>query len=145
LLPGALTDFFEKSNDTLTFKLNTRSETDYGNVTVVLNNAKRFPIIIELTNTKGEVLASEFTEKENKVVFTFLEPANYTLRAIYDDNKNQKYDSGNFLEKKQSEEVIYFSKEVDVRANWEVEQSFDLSIPYTPEPKKKEDKDKKKK
>ncbi|MEM0576192.1 Ig-like domain-containing protein [Flavobacterium polysaccharolyticum] len=145
LLPGALTDFFEKSNDTLTYKLNTRSETDYGNLTVVLNNAKRFPIIIELTNTKGEVLASEFTEKKNKVVFTFLEPANYTLRAIYDDNKNQKYDSGNFLEKRQSEEVIYFSKEVDVRANWEVEQSFDLSIPYTPEPKKKEDKDKKKK
>ncbi|MGL2987816.1 Ig-like domain-containing protein [Flavobacterium sp. RSSA_27] len=142
LLPGALTDFFEKSNDTLTYKLNTRNETDYGNLTVVLSNAKRFPIIIELTNSKGEVLASEFTEKENKVIFTFLEPANYTLRAIYDDNNNQKYDSGNFLEKRQSEEVIYFSKEVDVRANWEVEQSFDLSIPYTPEPKKKEDKKK---
>ncbi|OAZ03660.1 Ig-like domain-containing protein [Flavobacterium succinicans] len=145
LLPGALTDFFEKSNDTLTYKINTRSETDYGNLTVVLSNTKRFPIIIELTNAKGEVLASEYSEKANKVVFTFLEPANYTLRAIYDDNKNQKYDSGNFLEKRQSEEVIYFSKEVDVRANWEVEQSFDLSIPYTPESKKKEDKDKKKK
>ncbi len=145
LLPGALTDFYEKSNDTLTYKINTRSETDYGNLTVVLSNTKRFPVIIELTNAKGEVLASEYSEKENKVVFTFLEPANYTLRAIYDDNKNQKYDSGNFLEKRQSEEVIYFSKEVDVRANWEVEQSFDLSIPYTPESKKKEDKDKKKK
>lgn len=145
LLPGALTDFYEKSNDTLTYKINTRSETDYGNLTVVLSNTKRFPVIIELTNAKGEVLASEYSEKENKVVFTFLEPANYTLRAIYDDNKNQKYDSGNFLEKRQSEEVIYFSKEVDVRANWEVEQVFDLSIPYTPEPKKKEDKDKKKK
>jgi uncharacterized protein (DUF2141 family) len=145
LLPGALTDFFEKSNDSLIYKLNTRSETDYGNVTVVLSNAKRFPIIIELTNSKGEVLATEFTQKENRAVFTSLEPAKYTLRAIYDDNKNQKYDSGNFLEKRQSEEVIYFSKEVDVRANWEVEQAFDLSIPYTPEPQKKEDKDKKKK
>ena len=30
-----------------------------------------------------------------------------------------------------------FSKEIDVRANWEVEQPFDLSIPYTPEPKVK--------
>jgi hypothetical protein len=28
-----------------------------------------------------------------------------------------------------------FFKEIDIRANWDVEQIFDLSIPYTPEPK----------
>ena len=39
--------------------------------------------------------------------------------------------------------MIYFSKEIDVRANWDIEQIFDLSIPYTPEPKKKEEKKKK--
>ena len=55
-------------------------------------------------------------------------------------NNSQK---GNYLEKRQPEEVIYFSKEIDVRANWDVEQVFDLSIPYTPEPKKKVDKNKK--
>lgn len=133
LLPGALTDFYEKSNDTLTYKLNTKEETEYGNLTVILSNAKRFPIIIELADSKGETLAYEYTTQENKVIFNYLEPAKYTLRAIYDDNKNKRYDSGNFLEKRQSEEVIYFSKEVDIRANWEVEQPFDLSIPYSPE------------
>ncbi|MGL5113310.1 MAG: Ig-like domain-containing protein, partial [Flavobacterium sp.] len=138
LLPGALTDFYEKSNDTLTYKLETRSESDYGNLTINITNAKRYPIIIDLTNDKGEVVATEYTNKDNKVVFNFLDPATYTLRAIYDDNKNKKYDPGNFLEKKQAEEVLYFSKLVDVRANWEVDQIFDLSIPYTPESKFKE-------
>jgi hypothetical protein len=71
-----------------------------------------------------------------------LEPQLFTLRLIYDQNKNKAYDTGNYLEKKYSEEVIYFSKEIDVRANWDVEQVFDLSIPYTPEPKKKLDKKK---
>jgi hypothetical protein len=52
-------------------------------------------------------------------------------------NKNKEWDSGNYLEKRQAEEVIYFSKEIDVRANWDVNQIFDLSIPYSPEPKKK--------
>ena len=46
-------------------------------------------------------------------------------------------------EKRQAEDVIYLSNEIDVRANWDVEQAFDLSIPYTPEPKKKVDKKKK--
>ncbi|NDP27489.1 MAG: hypothetical protein GZ087_08710, partial [Flavobacterium sp.] len=56
---------------------------------------------------------------------------------------NKEWDSGNYLEKRQAEEVIYFSTPIDVRANWDVEQTFDLSIPYTPEPKKKVDKKKK--
>ena len=146
LLPGALTDFFEKSNDTLTYKLETRSESDYGNLIVDFQNVKRFPIIIELTNEKGEILAYDYSEKNTKVEFNFLEPKDYILRVIYDDNKNKKWDSGNYLEKRQAEEVIYYSKVIkDVRANWNDNETFDLSIPYTPEAKTKEDKDKKKK
>ncbi len=140
LLPGALTDFFEKSNDTLTYKLSTKSTADYGNLTVVLENIKEFPVIVELTNIKGDVLATEYTEKNTTLEFNLIEPALYTLRAIYDTNKNKEWDSGNYLEKRQSEEVIYFSKEIDVRSNWDVNQIFDLSIPYIPEPKKKTDK-----
>ena len=140
ILPGALTDFFEKSNDTLTYKLNTTNTSDYGNLTVALENIKKFPVIIELTNIKGDVLATEYTEKNTTIEFNLIEPALYTLRAIYDTNKNKEWDSGNYLEKRQAEEVIYFSKEIDVRANWDVNQIFDLSIPYTPEPKKKTDK-----
>lgn len=144
ILPEALTDFYEKSNDTLVFKTNTKSESDYGNLVVNLEKVKHFPVIIELTNAKGEVLASEYSESNSKVDFKYLTPALFTLRAIYDENKNKVYDSGNYLEKKHSEEVIYLSKEIDVRANWEVEQPFDLSIPYTPEPKKKVTEKKKK-
>ena len=142
ILPGALTDFFEKSNDTLNFKLNTKPVEDYGNLTVVLANAKQFPVIIELTNEKGDVLASEFTEEKTKINFNLIDPALYSLRAIYDANKNKEWDSGNYLEKLQAEEVIYFSKEIDVRANWDVNQIFDLNIPYLPEPKKKDAKSK---
>ncbi|MBF7091110.1 Ig-like domain-containing protein [Flavobacterium sp. ALJ2] len=143
LLPGALTDFYEKTNDTLKYTLTTKAPVDYGNLTLNLQNAKRFPIIIELTNQKGEtVLATEYTEGNTKIEFDLLEPTLFTLRAIYDDNKNKQYDPGNFLEKRYAEEVIYFSKEVDVRANWDVDQAFDLSIPYNPEVDKKTDKKK---
>lgn len=142
ILPGGLTDFFEKSNDTLTFKTSTRSESDYGNLSVNLKNAKRFPIIVELTDDKGLVLATEYTESKTKINFNLLEPAEYSLRIIYDDNKNKLWDTGNYLEKRQTEEVLYYSKGIDVRANWEVNETFDLSLPYTPEPKPKKKKEK---
>lgn len=138
LLPGALTDFYEKTNDSLNYKLNTKTEADYGNLRIQLQNVKKFPVMVELTDAKGEVIYSAYTEEKTTVDFNLVNPALYSLRIIYDDNKNKKYDSGNFLKKTYSEEVVYFSKEIDVRANWDVDQTFDVSIPYTPEPKKKD-------
>ncbi len=137
LFPGAVTDFYEKSNTSLNFKINANSLESFGNLIVNLQNVKRFPVIVELTNEKGEAITSAQTDKNTSLSFNLIQPAKYTLRAIYDDNKNNLYDPGNFLAKQYAEEVIYFSKDVDVRANWDVVQAFDLSIPYTPEPKKK--------
>ena len=126
LLPGALTDFYERKNDTLSYKIATKALSDNGNMRVVLSNVKRFPILLELTDKDGKIKATEYSEKETTIEFLAIEPAKYTLRIIYDDNKNKIWDTGSYMEKRQSEEVIYFPKEIDVRANWDVEQPFDL-------------------
>ena len=146
MLPGAVVDFLEKTNDTLSFKTTTRNFTDYGNIILSLKNVNRFPVIIELTNEKGDIVkASAYTESKTEIEFNLLEPSIYTIRAIYDDNKNKEWDTGSYLEKKQAEEVIYRSEERDVHANFDYHEEFDLSIPYTPEVKKKKPKEKEKK
>ena len=127
IFPGALIDFNDKKNDSLKYSFNTNNISDYGNLKVTLENVKRFPIIVQLTNEKGEIFATEYSEKSNVITFDLLEPNKFTLRVIYDDNKDKLWTPGSFLEQRQSEEVIYFSKEIDVRANWDVEQPFDLS------------------
>ncbi|WP_337967605.1 Ig-like domain-containing protein [uncultured Flavobacterium sp.] len=144
-LPGALTDFYDKTNDTLSYKLTTKELEDYGNIVLNLKNVKRFPIIVELTNKKGDmVLASQYSEKETRFVFDLVEPNSFTVRVIYDDNKNKIYDAGNFLKKEYAEEVNYYQEEFDVRSNWDREETVDLSIQYNPEVEKKQDKKKKK-
>jgi hypothetical protein len=126
LLPGALTDFYDATNDSLTYKIAIKNSSEYGNLKVLLENVKRYPVIVELTDKDGKILATEYAEKNPQVEFIGLEPALFTLRLIYDDNKNKIWDTGSFIEKRQSEEVIYFPKEIDVRANWDVEQPFNL-------------------
>ncbi|SFF29914.1 Ig-like domain-containing protein [Flavobacterium xueshanense] len=142
ILPGALIDFFEKSNDTLNYKLSTKSYSEMANLRVLLQNVQQFPIIVELTNSKGDILASEYSENGTTVDFNLLEPSVFSLRVIYDTNKNKEWDAGNYLEKRQAEEVIYSSKEISLHANFDWEEIFDLSLPYIPEPKKKTDKKK---
>lgn len=141
MMPGAVTDFFEKKNDTLDFKTETRNFADYGNIILSLKNVNRFPVIIELTNDKGDIIkASQYTEGKTELEFNLLEPGVYGVRAIYDDNKNKEWDTGDYLEKRQAEEVVY-SKDIELHANFDQQETFDLSIPYTPEPKKKKPKD----
>ncbi|KGO90358.1 Ig-like domain-containing protein [Flavobacterium suncheonense] len=127
LLPGALKDFYDKENDTLSYTLNTKKLSDFGNLKITLENVDRFPILVELLDAKENVMESQYSEKETVLYFDVIEPRQYTLRIIYDDDKNKEWTSGNFLEKRQPEEVIYFPKEIDVRANWDVEQPFILS------------------
>lgn len=126
LYPGAVTDFFNKQNDTLAFSFNTKNTSDYGNLRVKLENVKKFPVLIELTNKDGKVLQSAVSDKNTEINFDLIEPEKVRLRVIYDDNKNGVWDSGDFLQLRQAEEVIYFPKEIDVRANWDVEQPFNL-------------------
>ncbi len=126
VMPGALTDFYDQVNDTLKFTLNTKNTSEYGNLRLTLKNVRQFPIIVELTNAKGDVIASEYSESATTIDFNALNPALYTLRIIYDENQNKVWDTGNFLLKRQTEEVVYFPSEIDVRANWDDDRTFTL-------------------
>lgn len=127
ILPGALTDFYEKTNDTLQYILSTREMSDYGNLTLKLDNVKSFPVILQLTDGKGKVLDSEYLENESVANFNLIVPGVFIVRLIYDTNGNKKWDAGNYLDKTQSEEVIYYPEELTVRENWDVKETFTLS------------------
>jgi uncharacterized protein (DUF2141 family) len=125
VLPNAILDFFGNKNDTLDYSVNTRTYADYGNVRVILKNVK-YPVIVELTNEKGEVKFEQFCRKSEPIDFKHVAPSKYNLRVIHDTNKNKKYDSGNFLKKLQPEKISYYPEMVEVRANWDPIIEFTL-------------------
>ena len=125
-LPNAITDFFGNVNDSLTFTMNTKKPADYGNLFLTLQNIKRYPVIVQLIKEKGELVEEVYADKEQNFNFLNLVPSKYLVRVIYDDNKNKKWDTGNFLLKMQPEEVIYLETILDVRANWEMTETFIL-------------------
>lgn len=127
LMPGALRDFYEKENDTLTYTLSTRSLNDYGNLRIKLVNADRFPLLLQVLNTSEEVKAEYYSEGETQINFDAMLPEEYILRVIYDDNSNGEWDTGNYLEKKQPEQVIYRKgNPIKLMALWDVNEEFNL-------------------
>ena len=118
-LPGAFTDIFENTNDTIDFALRTKQYSDYGNVRVTLQNAK-YPVIVQLTDEGGEVQAEKYSTKQEPIDFRYLDPKKYYLRVIFDTNENQKWDSGDYLDQRQPERISYYPELIeDVRAGWD--------------------------
>ena len=126
MMPKAIEDYLGQVNKLVKIDLSTRSYADYGNLKLNLKNVKSFPLVIELTDNKGTVLATKYTESNHVVEFLLIEPQKYSLRIIYDENKNGQRDTGSFLQNRQAEEVFHFPTEIDVRANWDVNQDIDL-------------------
>lgn len=81
---------------------------------------------IETRNTRYELqlidnqyIVKNSLENPTDYVFKSVEPGNYTLRVMLDDNKDGKIETGSFITRTPPES-IYFHKEVlDVKANWE--------------------------
>ena len=127
LYPDALTDFFGNTNrDTLNYNLSTKSPADYGNLYLTLQNVKAYPVIVELLTEKGELIEQIYATEPRSFDFVNLSPDKYVVRIIYDENKNGKWDTGNFLLRLQPEKVVYYPEVIEVRANWDKTETFIL-------------------
>jgi hypothetical protein len=82
-------------------------------------------VIVELLSSSDAPIAT------SKVVngtaeFRYLKPGTYFARAFIDKNGNGEYDTGNVGDKLQPEEVYYYPKKLNLKKNWDVEQSWNL-------------------
>lgn len=126
MLPEAFTDFFDDKNDTLNYSLKTKKESDFGYVRFTLNNAK-YPLIVQLTDIKGEVKYEQYSTKKEVLDFENLDSGKYLIRIIYDTNGNKKYDTGNYLKKIQPERVIHFEMDDEIRPDWGIIQTLNFT------------------
>ena len=127
ILPEAIKDFLGNVNDTLSYSFRTKKVTDYGNLYLTLQNVNRYPVIVQLLKAeKNELVEEVYAEAAQEYVFKNLAPAKYKVRVIYDDNKNGVWDTGSFLLNTQPEKVVYYPTELDVRANWDMTETFIL-------------------
>lgn len=131
MLPGTFKDMFNHTNDTIALDIQSPGKETYSSIFFKIYNIPRFPIILQLTDKDRKVLREQYLESAQETYdFEFLSAQAYTLRIVFDDNKNKKWDTGNVLEHRQPEEMYYFPP-INLRANWDLNQEF-LYDPDTP-------------
>ncbi|MDP1622964.1 MAG: Ig-like domain-containing protein [Bacteroidales bacterium] len=114
------------THDSIIMNFRTKGEKDFGNLIVKMNMENRpGQYIVQLLNEKESFLYDEqIVTGSGKIRFDFMAPGKYKLKAINDRNENKRWDTGNYKLKIQPEEVVYFPKIVEIRANWDVEETW---------------------
>jgi len=73
---------------------------------------------IQLLKGQREVIKEISNKKQYE--FKNVDPGNYSIRVIIDNNANGKWDPGNIFENIEPEYIYFFPEEITIRANWEL-------------------------
>jgi len=125
ILPGALIDFFGKTNDTITKYIEIGTVTNFGAIEITLTNFDSSTYVIQLLKDKKILEERLKTSDITKLTFERMIPGQYDVMIITDTNGNGKWDPGNYLEKKQAERIYTVSLD-PLREDWVLEFTLDL-------------------
>ncbi len=126
---GAISDCFGLSNDSVSFKITSTFEDYYGTLNIIFTDSLNECHCIEFFNARKEVVYKHcYGENEFKHIRTYqgLIPGDYFLKIFSDRNCNQKWDTGNFSERKQPERSYKSSGRVIIKSGWELEITWSL-------------------
>jgi uncharacterized protein (DUF2141 family) len=127
LLPGAITDFFGKTNDTIKLNYTTKAIADYCSITTTLKGGTMYPAIVQIVKEDLKLVAEQVALKDGAYAFDYLEPGSFYIRIIYDTNNNGVYDPGDFLTNRQPEQVLYKPEVIKLTANRDARETLLLN------------------
>lgn len=81
--------------------------------------------VVQLLDRNDKVVR-QVRAQNQRADFYYMKPGEYYLRLYIDRNGDGKWNTGNYASRLQAEEVFYFPKPMSLRAQWEVEQDWDV-------------------
>lgn len=127
---GSVEGWYGKTNAKFSQSFTIKAEKEYSRLTVSIDGFEG-PAFAELLDKSDKVVRKVKLE-EGVADFLFLKPGDYYLRAIDDANDNLLWDTGNYAMKLQPEEVFYNNKLFNLKANWEINESWNIrDLPLT--------------
>ena len=121
-MPGAIRDYFGRSNDTIKSSIVVSGVDQYGDLTISfegLDSTKQYLLFLK----EGDQVRETFIirdQQKGQIIKKGLLPGKYIIELIEDLNQNGKWDTGRYDLRRQPERKQIFVPE-DLRAGWELE------------------------
>lgn len=127
---GAMRTSFDDVNLESKTRFTLDESDNYGNINFVVNgldSTKNY--IVELIDeAKEKVFNKRSLHASNPIInYTNYPGGKYSLRIIYDENHNGRWDPADVYAKKQAENIWYLGKTFTIRANWDQNETINLN------------------
>ena len=118
-------------NDSTEVKVSLPSDDKLSSISLVLSNVKNKYIVDLLNEKRDKVIRSFIVDKDQTVLFPYLKTGKYSIRFTEDVNRNGIVDTGNLLEHKQPEKVLFYELAdglnlIEIPEMTELEQNIDV-------------------
>jgi hypothetical protein len=134
---GAFGNIFFEESDSIGIKFSIKDPELYGKLTFNIHNCTG-NIIIQLLDGSEKLISQAKINKDDKVVFPLLETGLYRARVIYDNNNDGLWTTGDYMIHRQPESVSYYYQELDLKADYILDQEWDVTLRNVKEQKLRE-------
>jgi len=118
-----------RTNDRIKVDFHALKDDEYGNIYITVMPPEGMKqVVVQLTDESGKVLKQEIVTKKEEVMFDYLMPAKYKLRAILDADGNGKWSTGNYHRHILPETILEYKDALEIRAGWDIdlEEAWEL-------------------
>ena len=98
---------------------------EFGTLFLSLSNADT-ATVVQLLGSDGNPV-DQVTVQKNRAEFYYVKPGKYYLRCFFDHNHDGKWTTGSISPRRDPEEVYYYPKVIETRANWDTNESWDVT------------------
>lgn len=145
---AAFVDIYGKVSPPFKQGFKVKSFDDYGTLLLNIPTMTDTTIVVQLLDA-GDKIIKEVTTNQGVAEFYYVSPSTYYVRMYIDSNRNGEWDTGLYSANRQPETVYYFPKKIEVRAKWDLPETWNpVGTPVIQQKpaavtKQKPDKDKK--
>ena len=112
-------------NRTIDQDFRVRKEEEYGALYIHIISPDT-GVIVQLLNASDKPVRTVNANEEGRADFFYLRTGDYYMRCFIDSNGDGEWSTGEYDRAQRPEAMYYFPKAITVKAQWEVDQDWDL-------------------
>ncbi len=124
---AAFVDIYGLVSNPIKQGIKAQSLDEFSSLVFRLSGVRDTGIVVQLLDKDDKCLRQVRAGNDGETAFFYLEPGNYYARAFVDRNGNDLWDTGNYDDDQQPEDVYYYSSEIECKEKWDVTKQWNLT------------------
>ena len=120
---ASIAGIYNEHNPPFTLDFSVKQLEEYSNLMLTLLGADSTAVVELLSSSDVPVMRTPVVD--GKAQFRFVKPGTYYARMFFDTDSNGEWSTG-ILDSIQPEEVAYYPSKIELKRNWDVEQTWDI-------------------